>query len=318
VAVVSACGGDSSSSGRTAGTAAAPAGRGAPETKNVTFGVVPTVGYAPIFIAQQKGFFRQEGLNVTTRVINPATTVPSLVGGGIQGAGVTWIAYLISTNRGIGLQFIHEEERGTPGYTAIVAKKGSGIRSMKDLIGKKVATPGEPGICSLIGVDVLKRQGLDGTKIKWTGVAIPDMLPTLQSGGVDAACIPQPALAGALRSGRVTKVLDLMSGKYDRVPIVTYATTKKFAEANPNTVAALSRALEKSAELIKRDPSIVDQVMPGVMKLPPAVIKNATKPDWPVAADPPPNVALVARLAEQSGAYQGHLNVPRVSNAAKG
>jgi NitT/TauT family transport system substrate-binding protein len=40
-------------------------------------------------------------------------------------------------------------------------------------------------------------------------------------------------------------VHDLFSGEYNRFPLVGFPVTKKFAETNPNTVAALQRALAK-------------------------------------------------------------------------
>jgi NitT/TauT family transport system substrate-binding protein len=313
------CGSGSASGSGSGGDVATVSSRatGRPEQTDITFGVVPTIGYAPVFLAQQRGFFRDEGLDVTTRIINPATTVPSLVGGDIDIAGVTWISFLVSTNRGIPLTVVHEEERGTPGYTEILVKEGSDIRSVDDLVGKKVASPGPPDVCSLVVADLLRRRGLDADSVRFTGVAIPDMPGTLAQGGVDAACMPEPAASGAKGRGGFRTVVDVESGDFDQYPLVTFATTSKFAQANPNTIGALGRALDRASAEIARDPSIVRAIMPGVMRLPPAAFTRVALPKWATSGDGPPNLALVARLLRDSRVLEGEVRLPDTSQLNK-
>jgi ABC-type nitrate/sulfonate/bicarbonate transport system substrate-binding protein len=77
--------------------------------------------------------------------------------------------------------------------------------------------------------------------IGYVVTGIPHMAPTVLEGGVDAAGIPEPLLSVVQAQGGLRSVFDLFAGEYDRFPLVGFPVTP---EINPNTVAALQRALE--------------------------------------------------------------------------
>src|ERR671915_212006 len=86
VLVAGGCGGDDEEGRRAGGVAAS--GTGAPETTQITFGIIPTPDYAPVRIAIDKGFFREEGLDVKTQDMGPGGAVPGVVGGSLDVAGI--------------------------------------------------------------------------------------------------------------------------------------------------------------------------------------------------------------------------------------
>ena len=130
-----------------------------------------------------------------------------------------------------------------------MVKNDSPIKTTEDLVGKKIAVVTVGGACDLILNDVLHKKGLDYKSIGYTVLGVPDMAPTVLRGGVDAACIPEPLLSVVQAQGGLRSVFDLFSGEYDRFPLVGFPVTQKFAESNPNTVAALQRALAKGLAL---------------------------------------------------------------------
>src|SRR5690242_9934250 len=74
---------------------------GAPEKTHLTFGIIPTMDYIPVQLAIERGYFKAEGLTVTTRVTPPGNTVPALIGGAIDVSGVNWISTIVAYNRNI-------------------------------------------------------------------------------------------------------------------------------------------------------------------------------------------------------------------------
>src|SRR5215471_376926 len=174
------------------------------EKPNITFGVFPITNYGVVYLSIKQGFFQEEGLNVTTRVMG-ANPIAGIVGGDFDTGGVTWTAFLLATNRGIPLQPLSEADRGAKGEALFMVKNDSPIKNANDLIGKKIAVVTVGGACDLILNDYLLKKGLDYKSIGYTVMPVPDMAPTVLRGGVDAACIPEPLLSvvqaqGGLRS----------------------------------------------------------------------------------------------------------------------
>jgi NitT/TauT family transport system substrate-binding protein len=214
------------------------------EKPDITIGVFPITNYGVVYLSIQQGFFQEEGLRVTPRNMG-ANPVAGIVGGDFDTGGVTWTSFLLATNRGVRLVPLSEADRGQEGQALFMVKNDSPLKKMEDLLGKKIAVVTVGGACDLILNDVLHKKGLDYKSIGYTVMGVPDMAPTVLRGGIDAACIPEPLLSVVQAQGGLRSVFDLFSGDYNRFPLVGFPVTKKFAETNPNTVAALQRALAK-------------------------------------------------------------------------
>ena len=238
------------------------------EKPNITFGVFPITNYGIVYLSIKEGFFQAEGLNVTPRVMG-GNPIAGIVGGDFDTGGVTWTAFLIATNRGVPLLPLSEADRGSKGQALFMVKNDSPIKSMEDLVGKKIAVVTVGGACDLILNDVLHKKGLNYKSIGYTVMGVPDMAPTVLRGGVDAACIPEPLLSVAKAQGGLRSVFDLFSNEYDRFPLVGFPVTQKFAETNPNTVAALQRALAKGLAFAHNNPNKLREIYPTFTTLRP-------------------------------------------------
>ena len=254
-------------------TQEATAQAGKVEKPNITFGVFPITNYGVVYLSLQQGFFQAEGLNVTPRVMG-ANPVAGIVGGDFDTGGVTWTAFLLATNRGVPLRPLSEADRGSKGQALFMVKNDSAIKTTEDLVGKKIAVVTVGGACDLILNDVLNKKGLDYKSIGYTVLGVPDMAPTVLRGGVDAACIPEPLLSVVQAQGGLRSVFDLFSGEYDRFPLVGFPVTQKFAESNPNTVAALERALAKGLAFAHNNPDKLRDIYPTFTTLQPELARK--------------------------------------------
>jgi NitT/TauT family transport system substrate-binding protein len=262
--------------------AAAQAGK--VEKPNITFGVFPITNYGVVYLSLQQGFFQAEGLNVTPRVMG-ANPVAGIIGGDFDTGGVTWTAFLLATNRGLPLRPLSEADRGSKGQALFMVKNDSAIKTTEDLVGKKIAVVTVGGACDLILNDVLNRKGLDYKSIGYTVMGVPDMAPTVLRGGVDAACIPEPLLSVVQAQGGLRSVFDLFSGEYDRFPLVGFPVTQKFAESNPNTVAALQRALAKGLVFAHNNPDKLRDIYPTFTTLRPELASKIVLSYTPEKSD---------------------------------
>lgn len=254
------------------------------EKPNITFGVFPITNYGVVYLSLQQGFFQQEGLNVTPRVMG-ANPVAGIIGGDFDTGGVTWTAFLIATNRGVPLRPLSEADRGTKGQALFMVKDDSPIKDVTDFIGKKIAVVTVGGACDLIVNDVLHKNGLDYKSIGYTVMGVPNMAPTVLRGGVDAACIPEPLLSVVQAQGGLRSVFDLFSNEYEFFPLVGFPVTQKFAETNPNTVAALERALAKGLKFAHDNPVKLRDIYPTFTALQPEAARKIALSYTPEKSD---------------------------------
>jgi NitT/TauT family transport system substrate-binding protein len=164
---------------------AAPGATTVPTPLKVGLGYIPSVQFAPFYLAQQAGYYREAGLDVTfENKIDP--DLITLTGQGAIDISVADGTDVIpAVSQGIPVQYI-ATLYGT--YPSIVfAKASSGIKTAADLKGKKIGIPGKYGSSWIMLQALLKSVGLtpdDATIVEYPdygqGVAV-------QAGAVDAA-----------------------------------------------------------------------------------------------------------------------------------
>jgi NitT/TauT family transport system substrate-binding protein len=285
------------------------------EKPNITFGVFPITNYGVVYLSLEQGFFQAEGLNVTPRVMG-GNPVAGIVGGDFDTGGVTWTAFLVATNRGIPLQPLSEADRGAKGEALFMVKNDSPIKNAEDLIGKKIAVVTVGGACDLILNDYLLKKGLDYKSIGYTVMPVPDMAPTVLRGGVDAACIPEPILSVVRAEGGLRSVFDLFSGEYDHFPLVGFPVTQKFAAENPNTVAALGRALAKGLAFAHNNSDKLRQIYPTFTPLKPELAKKIVLDYTPEKSDFT-QLKKIADLMDRLHLIPGGTKLPNVAMPQK-
>jgi len=118
-----------------AGLASAPAGAG-----NVAISLqlkwFPQAQFAGYFVAKDKGFYAEEGLDVTLLPIGDQSPIQTVVSGAAD-FGTTWIADLL-TAREKGLPVVHIAQIFQRSGFAMVALKATGLEDLCDLKGRSV------------------------------------------------------------------------------------------------------------------------------------------------------------------------------------
>jgi NitT/TauT family transport system substrate-binding protein len=293
------CAGQSASTTGDSGSTPAAQPTGAPETTDITFGILPTPDYAPIQIALDKGFFEDEGLTVTPEVINPTAGLGPLLNQSTTVQGINWIQFVTSLSQNVPIVGIAGSDVGVPGYAEFMVKEDSPYQTMADLDGKKVAVVTTPGNCDLIPLAQLAEDG-SSAKPNFVNLAIPDMPAQLASGGVDAACVPEPTLSALKAQGGFRSIGDLFTGSAEEFPVAGFSTSKAFADANPNTVAALQRALAKARAVAASDDAEVRAALKEFTKIPPAAIDTMILPKF-VETITEDDLQHVVDVVKQSG-----------------
>lgn len=145
----------------------------------------------------------------------------------------------------------------TQAGAALVARKESGIQSVKDLSGKTVAIPQIGNTQHLCLLNLLTENGLkpvtDGGDVTVSAVANADVANMMDRGDVDAALVPEPWASTLLKQG-AELVLDydqvFMDGKYDVAVVVV---RKEYMEEHPDIVEAFLKEHEAATTRIVED-----------------------------------------------------------------
>jgi NitT/TauT family transport system substrate-binding protein len=151
----------------------------------------------PIFIAQEKGWFKEAGLELTMKDFQAAAQVPLAVVSGDADLGVTaFTAGFFNLAAKGGLKVVAAQSAEKPGYQLNViavtnAAWDAGVRGVKDLSGKRVAvtTVGSSVHYSL--EIVARKHGVDTKALTIVPLqTIPNMVAAFKGGQVDAAVFP--------------------------------------------------------------------------------------------------------------------------------
>ena len=151
----------------------------------VGLGYIPSVQFAPFYLAQQKGHYRDAGLAVTFQnKIDP--DLVTLVGQGAIDVGLAdGTSVIPAVSQGIPIRYVATVYRTFP--SIVFAKEPSGIRTAADLKGKKLGIPGRYGSSWIMLQALLGSAGLKPENL--TIVEYPDFGQgaAVQQGAVDAA-----------------------------------------------------------------------------------------------------------------------------------
>ncbi|MFZ5650349.1 MAG: ABC transporter substrate-binding protein [Bacillota bacterium] len=182
----------------------AVAGCGGKKEEKIRIGLLPIVDSLPFYVAMEKGFFQDEGLNV--QIINFDSAMErdsALQAGEIDGTlgDVLAVAALNNSGTGVKMVSLGLGETGKEGRFAILSSPGSGITRPEELKNVPVAISTN-SIIEYVTDNLLLDQGLKPGEIKKESIPkIPVRLNMLLENKIKAACLPDPLAALAQSKG---------------------------------------------------------------------------------------------------------------------
>ena len=190
-------------------SAAAAAAAAPCAAQTITVGATNSTSDAPIYIADRKGFFRDEGLDVKVIAFRSAADMVVPLGSGQieAGAGSASAGLYNAVARGIRIRIVADKASSPPGYgaTKILVRRDhveSGrYRDIKDLKGMRFAM-NAPGVSNTSTLNTLLQSvGLKYSDVDTIDLPLPDHVVVLRNKSVDAAASVEPAAAIAIGNG---------------------------------------------------------------------------------------------------------------------
>ncbi len=164
----------------------------------IRIGLGPWVGFGPFYLAQAKGFFRDEDVRVELKVLTGlAERNAALKSGAIDALAAPVDYFVLAAGNGLDTTIIMaiDESRGGDG---IVARRS--IRRVEDLRGKRVALQrGLPGEFFLRAL--LRQRGVSLAALRTSDMETAQAGAAFLARSVDAAVLWEPWLTRAVREG---------------------------------------------------------------------------------------------------------------------
>jgi len=218
----------------------------------ITIAIVPSVPAGSTLIAEEKGHFREAGLDVKIeRIDSMGKAVAFLAANHVQVAQGGINAGIFNA-MGQGLPVILALDGGsTPLYHKIVVRRGleDKIRSVADLKGRTVglSAPGSTSTYEMAMTLATAGLGLKDVEVK--NLAFSQMATALANGALDAALLVAPFTEIATRQGTGTAWIDPEVGYIKTLPMtsVAYVVNTDWAARNADAAMKLMLALARGS-----------------------------------------------------------------------
>lgn len=308
VMTFAACGGTTPAASPTATTAAVATATATPTPVTVKFGQVGSVSDAAIFIADAKGYFKEQGITFeavpftsAAQMVGPLGTNDLQAGGGAPSAGL-----YNAVDRGVQLRIVADKGSLTPGhgYEAVIVRKGLAdtVKSAKDMKGLKISIAARD-IVPEYSLDVyLKTGGLTIKDVEVVPLSFPDMVPAMANGAIDVAIPTEPTVTRILDAGTgilITRTDVIVPGEQTAVILFSEKFAQDKDAATRFMVAYLKGARFYADAFDKKDPAKRTEAID--------IISRATRLD----------VTLINRVVMPGIDPNGKVNVESLDAAQK-
>lgn len=217
----------------------------------VSMGYIPNFQYAPFYVALEKGYFAEEGLQVIMDYGTEEDAVKKVASGTADFGTSSGDSIVLARSNGIPVKYVMRWYNGWP--TAIFSLKDKNITKPEDLVGKKLGVPGPFGANWVALQALLAKQGIDPKSIDTQMIGFTQAAAVSQ-GQVDAAAgyaVNEPLQLQA--QGLEVNVINT-SDYVQLVPIGMF-TSEQYIQDHSDVVQRFVRGLLRGILATTEDPA---------------------------------------------------------------
>lgn len=210
--------------------------------------------YDPVYVAKDKGFFDEEGLDleIVDTVAGGATAVQMVSSGDVQGALLSTMALINAVGAGmpvIGVADIQSAFDEAP-LEEFYVRANSGIDSIEDLKGKKIAINLVKSSFHYTWLLALENAGMSEDDVTFVNLPFDQQEAALERGDVDAIGLMQPYSPSARKNTNLKQLYTAVDAFGERQFCEIFVNSV-WAENNEDDAKAFVRAIVRATEWIK-------------------------------------------------------------------
>jgi NitT/TauT family transport system substrate-binding protein len=222
----------------------------------------------PWAIALKKGMLKEAGLDIDRilSTLGGGTGLRAMMATQVQFAVITAPTAVAGVKAGFNIKVVGCEANHI-GDLAWVAKAGSGVNTLDDLVGKKVGFSNPKSFTEMVIRVVLQRKGLkDKVELLSTG-GLSGGLIALEHGEIAAAPEIEPGLT---KNAAKHKVLFYARDVLPEFAMSFAVAGGDYADKNPETIRKLIAVQKRAVDFIYANPADAEKIYAEVWKTEPA------------------------------------------------
>ena len=243
------------------------------EKKKVTIAVggKNLLYYLPLTVAEQKGYFKEVGLEVEiVDLAGGARALQAVVGGSADVVSGAFEHNINMQAKGQPMRAFVLQGRAPQIVLAVSTKTMPNYKSVADLKGKKIGVTAPGSSTNIMANYVLAKNGLKPSDVSFVGVgASQGAVAALRAGQIDAISNLDPVMTILARGNDIKIISDTRDvAEAEQVfggpmPAATLYAPVAFIQKNPNTVQALTNAIVRANKWIQQaGPSDIVKTVP--------------------------------------------------------
>ncbi|WJF88988.1 ABC transporter substrate-binding protein [Paraburkholderia bonniea] len=215
--------------------------------------------YLPLTIAEQRNYFKQEGLSVEiSDFAGGSRALQAAVGGSADVVSGAFEHTLLLQAKHLAFREFVLQGRAPQIVLTVSKKTLPGYRTIADLKGKKIGVTAPGSSTAIMATFVLAKAGLSAKDVAFIGVgAGAGAIAAMQSGQIDALACVDPVATRLERAGVVRVVSDTRTLADTRtvfggdMPAGCLYASQRFITAYPNTTQALTNAIVRALKWLQ-------------------------------------------------------------------
>ncbi len=202
-------------------------------------------GYAHAFIAQEKGFFEKNDVDVELILKKDYSEAQKLYNNkDVEGIFEVYTDTILSNSEGTLKKLVYIADYSDTG-DVIIGKPE--FNSLVDLVGKKIGIEGVNSFSHLFVLTSLEKAGLKETDTEFENIPAHDVLTALEEGRIDAGHTWEPTKSDALEKG-----YKILSKAGDNPGIITdvLAFNSNIIKERPDEIQAIVKSLIEARNFV--------------------------------------------------------------------
>jgi NitT/TauT family transport system substrate-binding protein len=254
-----------------------------PEENKLKVALIPVLDIIPVFIAQQNGYFAEQGIEVEGVPVKSAQERDVLIQTAqVDGMLTDLISNGLLNKEAVKVKAVYTARRPYPNAPVfrVLAGPQSAIKSPAELKGIPIGVS-QNTVIEYLTDRLLESEGLKPAEIAKQEVsAIPVRFEQLMNGNLKAATLPDPLAQGAIAGG-ARLIVDDAAPKYSGMSQSVLSFRVDVLKARPNTVRKFLIAWEKAVRELNARPDKYQGLLIEQGRVPKSIENSYKMPPFP-------------------------------------
>jgi len=220
--------------------------------QELAVGTIGASSDSPFFIADKRGYFKDEGLTVKFIRFDSAAKAMAPLGTGelAVASGATSAALYNAVRRGVTLRIVADKASNPPGFgfEALMVRKGleGTIKQLADFKGRKIAISAAGNSEDFLVDYALHKAGMTIHDVEPVYLGFPQHIAAFTNGGIDVSLTVEPSISSILKAEKAVRFLGV-DEFYPQFETAVVFYSERFIKERPEDAKKFMRAFLRGA-----------------------------------------------------------------------